>query len=101
MSGLCSGSALMVGISTHSRSLDSNSPCADFTYWSMSDFIISELYIIAHSMDMDWREKTETWFRELQDRIARAVEDVDGSKFREDAWARQGGGGGRSRVLEE
>src|SRR5262245_38868291 len=50
---------------------------------------------------MSWRERTETYFRELQDRITRAIEDLDGTSFREDLWSREGGGGGRTRVLEE
>src|SRR6478672_3063411 len=38
----------------------------------------------------------------LQDRLCRALEDEDGTgKFREDAWTRPEGGGGRSRVLSE
>jgi coproporphyrinogen III oxidase len=38
----------------------------------------------------------------LQDRICSALEQLDGERgFREDAWQREGGGGGRSRVLEE
>jgi coproporphyrinogen III oxidase len=49
---------------------------------------------------MSWREKTETYFKELQDRITKAVEDLDGISFREDGWSREGGGGGRTRVLE-
>jgi coproporphyrinogen III oxidase len=52
-------------------------------------------------MDTSWREKTETYFKDLQDRISRAVEELDGSRFREDSWSREGGGGGRTRVLEE
>jgi coproporphyrinogen III oxidase len=52
-------------------------------------------------VDMSWSEKTESYFKELQDRIAGAVEELDDSRFREDAWAREGGGGGRTRVLEE
>jgi coproporphyrinogen III oxidase len=52
-------------------------------------------------MDTSWREKTEAYFKELQDRITRAVEELDGSRFREDSWSREGGGGGRTRVLEE
>jgi coproporphyrinogen III oxidase len=51
-------------------------------------------------MDMSWREKTEGFFKQLQDRITRAIEDLDGNVFREDAWSREGGGGGRTRVLE-
>ncbi len=37
----------------------------------------------------------------LQDRICDALSEVDGRAFREDAWEREQGGGGRSRVLEE
>ncbi len=41
------------------------------------------------------------FFRTLQDSICARLEQLDGSgKFREDAWERPGGGGGRSRVLE-
>jgi coproporphyrinogen III oxidase len=37
----------------------------------------------------------------LQDEICAALEKVDGSaRFREDAWTREGGGGGRSRVMD-
>jgi coproporphyrinogen III oxidase len=50
---------------------------------------------------MTWREKTETYFKELQDRITHAIEGLDGKLFREDSWSREGGGGGRTRVLEE
>src|SRR5215813_9956935 len=52
-------------------------------------------------MDISWREKTETYFKQLQDSISRAIEDVDGTAFREDGWRREGGGGGRTRVLEQ
>jgi coproporphyrinogen III oxidase len=50
---------------------------------------------------MNWAERTETYFKELQDGIVKAVEDLDGVRFREDLWSREGGGGGRTRVLEE
>src|SRR5262245_8010817 len=60
-----------------------------------------ELYIIAHSMNMSWQEKTESYFKELQDRITRSVQELDGNSFREDNWMRDGGGGGRTRILEE
>ena len=52
-------------------------------------------------MDTSWREKTERYFKDLQDCISRAVEELDGSRFREDSWSREGGGGGRTRVLED
>jgi len=50
---------------------------------------------------MDWRERTETYFKDLQDRIVQSIQDLDGVLFREDLWSRPGGGGGRTRVLEE
>ena len=47
-------------------------------------------------------ESVEHYLRELQDRICRAVEQVDGqARFAEDAWTRPAGGGGRTRVLRE
>jgi coproporphyrinogen III oxidase len=40
-------------------------------------------------------------FRALQDRVCAALADLDGATgFREDSWQREGGGGGRSRVLQ-
>src|SRR6266850_4820989 len=50
---------------------------------------------------MSWREKPETYFKELQDRISHAIEEFDGDSFREDAWSREGGGGGRTRIIEQ
>jgi coproporphyrinogen III oxidase len=42
------------------------------------------------------------FFRDLQDQICAALADLDGrSRFREDAWERPGGGGGRTRVLTD
>src|SRR6516225_6092193 len=42
------------------------------------------------------------YFRSLQDAICSALEALDGAgRFGEDAWQREGGGGGRSRVLAE
>jgi coproporphyrinogen III oxidase len=41
------------------------------------------------------------YFRELQDRICAGLERIDGGTgFRSDSWERPGGGGGRSRILE-
>jgi coproporphyrinogen III oxidase len=41
------------------------------------------------------------YFRGLQDRICAALAAADGgATFREDEWTRSGGGGGRSRVME-
>jgi coproporphyrinogen III oxidase len=45
--------------------------------------------------------RAAAYFRELQDRIRTALEKADGTgTFREDTWERPGGGGGRSRVIE-
>ncbi len=50
---------------------------------------------------MTWREKTELYFNGLQDRISHGIEELDSASFREDAWSREGGGGGRTRILEQ
>jgi coproporphyrinogen III oxidase len=42
----------------------------------------------------------EKIIRDAQDSICAAVEEIDGNKFREDAWTREDGGGGISRVLQ-
>jgi coproporphyrinogen III oxidase len=49
---------------------------------------------------MTWRDRTGAFFKELQERIAQGIEDLDGTRFRIDAWSREGGGGGVTRVLE-
>src|SRR5262245_38201370 len=50
----------------------------------------------------DLRARAAAYFRDLQDRICTALADLDGkAAFREDAWQRPGGGGGRSRVLTD
>ncbi|HVF89236.1 MAG TPA: oxygen-dependent coproporphyrinogen oxidase [Blastocatellia bacterium] len=47
------------------------------------------------------RAEARDFFAELQDEICAALEGVDGAeRFREDLWRREGGGGGRSRVIE-
>lgn len=47
-------------------------------------------------------DRAEAFLRELQDRICAALEAADGgARFREDAWQRPGGGGGRTRVLAD
>src|SRR6478672_1971848 len=48
------------------------------------------------------RERAGAYFRDLQDRICAALEQLDGkATFREDPWQREGGGGGRTRVLAD
>ena len=47
------------------------------------------------------RERAGDFFLGLQDEICRAIERSDGlGSFHEDHWEREGGGGGRTRVLE-
>lgn len=51
---------------------------------------------------MSLKNRTQDFFASLQDEICRAIETADGAaRFREDQWEREGGGGGRSRVIEE
>jgi coproporphyrinogen III oxidase len=48
------------------------------------------------------KQRMAEFIRQLQDDICGALEKLDGkARFREDAWERPGGGGGRTRVLEE
>jgi len=56
--------------------------------------------IVPQSFGMTWRERAESYFKGLQDRICGSLEETDGTRFREDLWSREGGGGGRTRVME-
>lgn len=48
------------------------------------------------------KEKFYQYIQELQDTITEKLQEIDGqSVFREDFWERPGGGGGRTRVIEE
>ena len=47
-------------------------------------------------------EAVKSYLMDLQDRICAGLEALDGeARFVEDAWSREGGGGGRTRVLAE
>jgi coproporphyrinogen III oxidase len=47
-------------------------------------------------------DRATDYFRGLQDQIVAALENLDGgNRFREDVWNRDGGGGGRTRILAE
>jgi coproporphyrinogen III oxidase len=47
------------------------------------------------------KETISAWFMQLQDKICAALEQTDGkARFEEDAWQREAGGGGRSRVIQ-
>jgi coproporphyrinogen III oxidase len=51
---------------------------------------------MAHS-----RDEISNWFKGLQDRICSSIAAADGlSNFKEEIWDRPGGGGGRTRVIE-
>ena len=46
------------------------------------------------------RREIVSWFRSLQDSICTSLEKLDGSEqFQEELWQREGGGGGRTRVI--
>ncbi len=46
--------------------------------------------------------RASRYFQDLQDRIVSALEQLDGqARFREESWQREGGGGGRTRVVSE
>jgi len=47
------------------------------------------------------RARFEKMIRQAQDDICAAIEEVDGTKFRQDAWTREAGGGGITRVLAD
>jgi len=48
------------------------------------------------------RERAQSTVEQLQDDICAALERLDGrATFKEDLWEREGGGGGRTRVLED
>jgi len=47
------------------------------------------------------RDRAQEFFAGLQDRICEKLESADGKgRFQEDLWQREGGGGGRTRVME-
>jgi len=49
---------------------------------------------------INMKEEIQNYFMQLQDAICEALEQTDGvAKFKEDAWQRDGGGGGRTRVI--
>ncbi|SDJ79682.1 coproporphyrinogen oxidase [Catalinimonas alkaloidigena] len=51
---------------------------------------------------MPTKERIRDWFAGLQDEICQALETADGgATFIEDKWDRAGGGGGRTRILQQ
>jgi coproporphyrinogen III oxidase len=50
---------------------------------------------------ISYKESFVVFIRSLQDKICSALESVDGkATFKEELWTREGGGGGRTRVIE-
>ncbi len=51
---------------------------------------------------MSIKESFTDWIHDTQDRICKALESADGKAgFQDDLWERDGGGGGRSRIIEK
>ncbi len=53
-----------------------------------------------HERARSVKARFEKVIRTAQDSICKAIEEIDGTKFREDAWVRAGGGGGITRVMQ-
>ena len=50
---------------------------------------------------MDFKEKVAQSYRQIQDQICKGLENADGlGKFEEEMWEREGGGGGRTRIMQ-
>jgi len=50
---------------------------------------------------MDFKEKVAESYRRIQDQICKGLEKADGQgKFEEEIWEREGGGGGRTRIMQ-
>jgi len=65
--------------------------------YEVPDSLVREDDLAGANMDM--RRQFEANCRRAQNEICKAVEELDGGNFQEDAWTRPGGGGGISRVL--
>ncbi len=86
----------MMVLSTHDAK-DKQQPCqaARLTRQNLNGFLIRM------SQSEPLKNRASQFVAALQDKICAALEDVDGTKFREDLWQREGGGGGRTRVMED
>lgn len=50
---------------------------------------------------MVFKDKVVAAFQKIQDSICQGLEQSDGKgKFEEEIWSREGGGGGRTRILQ-
>ncbi len=51
-------------------------------------------------MENNFKDEWVNYIHSLQDKICEELENIDGCKFVEDKWEREGGGGGKTRVIE-
>lgn len=51
-------------------------------------------------MENNFKDEWVNYIYSLQDKICEGLENIDGCKFVEDKWEREGGGGGKTRVIE-
>ncbi|MBS1761492.1 MAG: oxygen-dependent coproporphyrinogen oxidase [Bacteroidetes bacterium] len=51
-------------------------------------------------MENNFKDEWVNYIHSLQDKICEGLENIDGCKFVEDKWEREGGGGGKTRVIE-
>lgn len=67
----------------------------------MTKTALSPISTIELNSSSFMREEAQQFFTYLQDKICDALEAIDGkAQFREDVWDREGGGGGRTRIIE-
>lgn len=51
---------------------------------------------------MDFKDKVAESYKRIQDEICQGLENADGlGKFKEELWEREGGGGGRTRIIQD
>lgn len=62
---------------------------------------VAFFYEYSLSLYMEFKRQVEEAYKQIQDEICKGLERVDGaSVFVEDLWERDGGGGGRTRVIQ-
>jgi coproporphyrinogen III oxidase len=73
------------------EALEPHSITDDHTLWKRESGVSSSLPM---------RLRMESFIKEEQQRIVRALEELDGTRFRTDTWTRSNGGGGISCILQ-
>ena len=56
--------------------------------------------LLLPSASRSMMKRMERMVRETQDKVCAAIEEIDGCKFRTDAFVRPGGGGGITKVMQ-